>query len=184
MKTRGKVRGRSRGRDGGGERATEGQRTPRRWTGARVYILYFHPRVVVVGAVVPSCRRGRKVTRAKARESTAENGTTVDARTRARADGERRGSSEEGAVKNGFRRYVARARAFVPGTSPTAREVAGAADAARFGFEPLRDGAAKASPTPRSGGRARAARRLYPRIAWARSCARSARTCARRRRTS
>ena len=43
--------------------------------------------------------------------------------------------------------------AFVPGTSPTAREVAGAYDAARFGFEPLRDGAAKASPTPRSGGR-------------------------------
>ena len=57
-------------------------------------------------------------------------------------------------MKNGFRRYVARARdAFVPGTSPTAREVAGAYDAARFGFEPLRDGAAKASPTPRSGGR-------------------------------
>ena len=31
--------------------------------------------------------------------------------------------------------------------------MAGAYDAARFGFEPLRDGAAKASPTPRSGGR-------------------------------
>ena len=50
--------------------------------------------------------------------------------------------------------------AFVPGTSPTAREVAGAYDAARFGFEPLRDGAAKA-PTPRSGGRG-AARTTLP----------------------
>ena len=46
-------------------------------TGARVYIFYFHPRVVVVGAVVRSCRRGRKVTRAKGRESSAAEKTRV-----------------------------------------------------------------------------------------------------------